>query len=280
MAKLKGLGRGLDALLGGDDAPAMTNSLRNLGVAQLQAGKYQPRTHMDQGSLQALADSIKVQGLIQPILVREIADQRYEIIAGERRWRAAQLAGLSEVPVVIKVVADEAALAMALIENIQREDLNPLEEASGIQRLIEEFGLTHQTAAEAVGRSRSAVSNLLRLLNLAKPVQDLLMTDKLDMGHARALLPLTQAQQSEAARAIVQKQLSVRETEKLVAQMQAPTPIASKKPDRDIQNLEEALSDSLGTRVNIQPRKGGAGKLTIEYLSHEQLEVVLNKLQA
>ena len=280
MAKLKGLGRGLDALLGGDDAPVMTNSLRNLGVAQLQAGKYQPRTHMDQGSLQALADSIKVQGLIQPILVREIADQRYEIIAGERRWRAAQLAGLSEVPVVIKVVADEAALAMALIENIQREDLNPLEEASGIQRLIEEFGLTHQTAAEAVGRSRSAVSNLLRLLNLAKPVQDLLMTDKLDMGHARALLPLTQAQQSEAARAIVQKQLSVRETEKLVAQMQAPTPIASKKPDRDIQNLEEALSDSLGTRVNIQPRKGGAGKLTIEYLSHEQLEVVLNKLQA
>ena len=280
MAKLKGLGRGLDALLGGDDAPVMTNSLRNLGVAQLQAGKYQPRTHMDQGSLQALADSIKVQGLIQPILVREIADQRYEIIAGERRWRAAQLAGLSEVPVVIKVVADEAALAMALIENIQREDLNPLEEAGGIQRLIEEFGLTHQTAAEAVGRSRSAVSNLLRLLNLAKPVQDLLMADKLDMGHARALLPLTQAQQSEAARAIVQKQLSVRETEKLVAQMQAPTPVASKKPDRDIQNLEEALSDSLGTRVNIQPRKGGAGKLTIEYLSHEQLEVVLNKLQA
>lgn len=280
MAKLKGLGRGLDALLGGDDAPAMTNSLRNLGVAQLQPGKYQPRTHMDQGSLQALADSIKVQGLIQPILVREVADQHYEIIAGERRWRAAQLAGLSEVPVVIKVVADEAALAMALIENIQREDLNPLEEAGGIQRLIEEFGLTHQTAAEAVGRSRSAVSNLLRLLNLAKPVQDLLMSDRLDMGHARALLPLTQAQQSEAAHSIVQKQLSVRETEKLVAKLLAPTPAASKKPDRDIQNLEEALSDSLGTRVNIQPRKGGAGKLTIEYLSHEQLEVVLNKLQA
>ena len=280
MAKLKGLGRGLDALLGGDDAPAMTNSLRNLGVAQLQPGKYQPRTHMDQGSLQALADSIKVQGLIQPILVREVADQHYEIIAGERRWRAAQLAGLSEVPVVIKVVADEAALAMALIENIQREDLNPLEEAGGIQRLIEEFGLTHQTAAEAVGRSRSAVSNLLRLLNLAKPVQDLLMSDRLDMGHARALLPLTQAQQSETAHSIVQKQLSVRETEKLVAKLLAPTPVASKNPDRDIQNLEEALSDSLGTRVNIQPRKGGAGKLTIEYLSHEQLEVVLNKLQA
>ena len=281
MAKLKGLGRGLDALLGGDDAPEMTSSLRSLAVTQLQAGKYQPRTHMDQGSLQALADSIKVQGLIQPILVREIADQHYEIIAGERRWRAAQLAGLSEVPVVIKVVADEAALAMALIENIQREDLNPLEEAGGIQRLIEEFGLTHQTAAEAVGRSRSAVTNLLRLLNLAKPVQDLLMSDRLDMGHARALLPLTQAQQSEAAHSIVQKQLSVRETEKLVAQLQAPTPLVSnKKPDRDIQNLEEALSDSLGTRVNIQPRKGGAGKLTIEYLSHEQLEVVLNKLQA
>ena len=280
MAKLKGLGRGLDALLGGDDAPVMMNSLRSLGVAQLQPGKYQPRTHMDQGSLQALADSIKVQGLIQPILVREVADQRYEIIAGERRWRAAQLAGLSEVPVVIKVVADEAALAMALIENIQREDLNPLEEAGGIQRLIEEFGLTHQTAAEAVGRSRSAVSNLLRLLNLAKPVQDLLMSDRLDMGHARALLPLTQAQQSETAHSIVQKQLSVRETEKLVAKLLAPTPAASKKPDRDIQNLEEALSDSLGTRVNIQPRKGGAGKLTIEYLSHEQLEVVLNKLQA
>ena len=278
MARLKGLGRGLDALLGGEDAPAPQGELRNLLVTQLQPGKYQPRTRMDETSLRELADSIKSQGLMQPILVREVGAERYEIIAGERRWRAAQLAGMSTIPVVVKVVPDEAALAMALIENIQREDLNPMEEATGIQRLIDEFNMTHQAAAEAVGRSRSAVTNLLRLLNLAKPVQAMVLEQQLDMGHARALLALTHPKQNEAAHMIVQKQLSVRETERLVGQMLNPPIAAIKKIDRDIQRLEENLSDRLGTRVNIQSRKGGAGKLTIEYASHEQLEGILNKL--
>lgn len=278
MARLKGLGRGLDALLGGEDAPAPQGELRNLMVTQLQPGKYQPRTRMDETSLRELADSIKSQGLMQPILVREVGAERYEIIAGERRWRAAQLAGMSTIPVVVKVVPDEAALAMALIENIQREDLNPMEEATGIQRLIDEFNMTHQAAAEAVGRSRSAVTNLLRLLNLAKPVQAMVLEQQLDMGHARALLALTHSKQNEAAHMIVQKQLSVRETERLVGQMLNPPIAAIKKIDRDIQRLEENLSDRLGTRVNIQSRKGGAGKLTIEYASHEQLEGILNKL--
>ena len=278
MARLKGLGRGLDALLGGEDAPAPQGELRNLMVTQLQPGKYQPRTRMDETSLRELADSIKSQGLMQPILVREVGAERYEIIAGERRWRAAQLAGMSTIPVVVKVVPDEAALAMALIENIQREDLNPMEEATGIQRLIDEFNMTHQAAAEAVGRSRSAVTNLLRLLNLAKPVQAMVLEQQLDMGHARALLALTHPKQNEAAHMIVQKQLSVRETERLVGQLLNPPIAAIKKIDRDIQRLEENLSDRLGTRVNIQSRKGGAGKLTIEYASHEQLEGILSKL--
>lgn len=279
MAKLKGLGRGLDALLGGgNDAPAAQGELHSLDVAQLQPGKYQPRTRMDEASLRELADSIKAQGLMQPILVREVGSGRYEIIAGERRWRAAQLAGMSTVPAVVKMVPDEAALAMALIENIQREDLNPLEEATGIQRLIDEFGMTHQAAAEAVGRSRSAVTNLLRLLNLSKPVQAMVMTQQLDMGHARALLALTHNKQNEAAHMVVQKQLSVRETERLVARMLNPPVAAIKKIDRDIQRLEEELSDRLGTQVSIRSRKGGAGKLTIEYVSHEQLESILNKL--
>jgi len=279
MAKLKGLGRGLDALLGGgNDAPAAPGELHSLDVAQLQPGKYQPRTRMDEASLRELADSIKAQGLMQPILVREVGSGRYEIIAGERRWRAAQLAGMSTVPAVVKMVPDEAALAMALIENIQREDLNPLEEATGIQRLIDEFGMTHQAAAEAVGRSRSAVTNLLRLLNLSKPVQAMVMTQQLDMGHARALLALTHGKQNEAAHVVVQKQLSVRETERLVAHMLNPPVAAVKKIDRDIQRLEEELSDRLGTQVSIRSRKGGAGKLTIEYVSHEQLESILNKL--
>lgn len=278
MAKLKGLGRGLDALLGGEDAPVAHGELRNLMVTQLQPGKYQPRTRMDEASLRELADSIKAQGLMQPILVREVGSERYEIIAGERRWRAAQLAGMNAVPAVVKMVPDEAALAMALIENIQREDLNPLEEATGIQRLIDEFGMTHQIAAEAVGRSRSAVTNLLRLLNLSKPVQSMVMMQQMDMGHARALLALTHSKQNEAAHVIVQKQLSVRETERMVGQMLNPPVTAIKKIDRDIQRLEEELSDRLGTHVNIRSRKGGAGKLTIEYVSHEQLESILSQL--
>ena len=278
MARLKGLGRGLDALLGGEDAAATPGELRNLPVSQLQPGKYQPRTRMDETSLRELADSIKSQGLMQPILVREVRADGYEIIAGERRWRAAQLAGMGTVPVVVKVVPDEAALAMALIENIQREDLNPMEEATGIQRLIDEFNMTHQAAAEAVGRSRSAVTNLLRLLNLAKPVQAMVLEQQLDMGHARALLALTHPKQNEAAHVIVQKQMSVREAERLVGQMLNPSIATTKKIDRDIQRLEETLSDRLGTRVNILSRKSGAGKLTIEYASHEQLEGILNKL--
>ncbi len=278
MARLKGLGRGLDALLGGEDAAATPGELRNLPVSQLQPGKYQPRTRMDETSLRELADSIKSQGLMQPILVREVRADGYEIIAGERRWRAAQLAGMGTVPVVVKVVPDEAALAMALIENIQREDLNPMEEATGIQRLIDEFNMTHQAAAEAVGRSRSAVTNLLRLLNLAKPVQTMVLEQQLDMGHARALLALTHPKQNEAAHVIVQKQMSVREAERLVGQMLNPPIATIQKIDRDIQRLEETLSDRLGTRVNILSRKGGAGKLTIEYASHEQLEGILNKL--
>jgi ParB family chromosome partitioning protein len=214
MAKLKGLGRGLDALLGGEDSAAPPQGeLRMLAVSQLAPGKYQPRTQMDPASLQELADSIRAQGLMQPILVRELAGGGFEIIAGERRWRAAQLAGLSEVPVLVREVADNAVAAMALIENIQREDLNPLEEAAGIKRLIDEFGMTHQTAAEAVGRSRAAVSNLLRLLHLGKSAQTMLMDGQIDMGHARALLPLSAGQQSEAAHEIVRRGLSVRESE-------------------------------------------------------------------
>lgn len=278
MAKPKGLGRGLDALLGGDDVTQASGDLRNLAITQLQPGKYQPRTHMDAESLQSLAESINAQGLMQPILVREIDSGRYEIIAGERRWRAAQLAGLHEVPAMIRVVADDAALAMALIENIQRENLNPLEEASGIQRLIDEFGMTHQVAAQAVGRSRSAVSNLLRLLNLSKTVQRMVMDHQLDMGHARALLALNHGKQNEAAEEVIQKNLSVRETERLVSQMLKINTSAVKKIDQDILRLEQDVSDRLGTQVRIQVRKGGSGKLTIEYSNHEQLDGILSRL--
>lgn len=217
--KLKGLGRGLDALLGGDmlDAPAPPGAPSSLALTQLQAGKYQPRTRMDEGALNELAASIKTQGIMQPVLVRPVDGGRYEIIAGERRFRAAQLAGLDEIPVLVRDVDDQAAAAMALIENIQREDLNPLEEAQGIARLISDFDFTHEQAATAVGRSRSAVSNLLRLVNLAQPVQTMLMAGDIDMGHARALLSVDNASQIALASHVVSKRLSVRETEKLVA---------------------------------------------------------------
>src|SRR3954463_9636010 len=217
MAKMKGLGRGLDALLGGDE-PAQVHAAGDqqaeLKTDLLQPGKYQPRTHMSEAALKELADSIKSQGIMQPILVRPVGDGRYEIIAGERRWRAARIAGLNAVPALVRDVPDNAALAMALIENIQREDLNPLEEANGIQRLVTEFGITHEKAAEMVGRSRSAVSNLLRLLSLAEPVRELLQQGKLDMGHARALLALAGMQQIETARLIAERGMSVRDTEK------------------------------------------------------------------
>jgi ParB family chromosome partitioning protein len=282
MIKMKGLGRGLDALLSGSDKPHGDDQ-RNLPVERLRPGKYQPRTHMDEASLAELAASIKAQGVMQPILVRAVDDtpgaERYEIVAGERRWRAAQLAGLAEVPVLIRSIPDEQALAMALIENIQRENLNPLEEAQGLQRLIDEFGLTHQQAADAVGRSRPAATNILRLLQLSAPVQEMLMTGQLDMGHARALLPISSGQQVGVAQRIVQKDLSVRETERLVQQLLNPPKQSEAKPvDRDLLRLQEQLSDGLGTNVAIHSNKKGAGKVTIEFASLDQLDGLISRL--
>ncbi|MBP8168717.1 MAG: ParB/RepB/Spo0J family partition protein [Azonexus sp.] len=282
MIKMKGLGRGLDALLSGSDKP-QGDEQRNLPVERLKPGKYQPRTHMDQDSLAELAASIKAQGIMQPILVRAIDStpgaERYEIVAGERRWRAAQLAGLSDVPVLVRSIPDEQALAMALIENIQRENLNPLEEAQGLQRLIDEFGLTHQQAADAVGRSRPAASNLLRLLQLTSAVQDMLMNGQLDMGHARALLPISSSQQVGLAQRIIQKDLSVRETERLVQQILNPPTKAPAQPvDRDLLILQERLSDGLGANVAIRSNKKGAGKLTIEFSSLDQLDGLISRI--
>jgi len=282
MAKLqKGLGRGLDALLSGGNSEK-DEVMRDLSVTLLKPGKYQPRSQMDEASLKDLAASIKAQGIMQPILVRQLEDKSYEIIAGERRWRAAQLAGLTHVPVLVRSVPDNAALAMALIENIQRENLNPLEEAIGIQRLIGEFKMTHQVAADAVGRSRSAASNLLRLLNLPKSVQDMLMENKLDMGHARALLGLEGAQQISAANKIVLEDLSVRETESLVQSLLNPEVKSrhkQKKPNRDILRLQEELSQHMGTNVVIKPGKKGAGKVVIEYFSHDYLDGLIKYLK-
>lgn len=278
----KGLGRGLDALLSSGKSEK-DEVLRDLNVTLLKPGKYQPRSHMDEASLNDLAASIKAQGIMQPILVRRLPDSSYEIIAGERRWRAAQLAGLTHVPVLVRSVPDNAALAMALIENIQRENLNPLEEAIGIQRLIDEFKMTHQIAAEAVGRSRSAASNLLRLLKLPQAVQNMLMENKLDMGHARALLSLETAQQILLANKIALEGLSVREAENLVQkQIYEPEKGKPKKVhrlNRDTQRLQEDMSACLGTHVEIKPGNKGAGKLVIGYANHEQLDEFLNRLK-
>ena len=280
MAKLKGLGRGLDALLSGEDSAAPPQGdLRMLPVSLLAPGKYQPRTQMDSESLQELADSIRAQGLMQPILVRE-AVSGYEIIAGERRWRAAQLAGLTEVPVLLREVDNHAVAAMALIENIQREDLNAIDEAHGLHRLIEEFGMTHEAVAAAVGKSRTAVSNLLRLLNLSRPVQDMLAAGLIEMGHARALLPLTAAQQRELAHDIETKGLSVREVERRVArlkQVQALKP-ADPAATRDTLRLEEALSDVLGMTAHVQTTKHGGGKVTLAFGSAAELDGLLVRL--
>ena len=274
----KGLGRGLDALLSSGKSEK-DEVLRDLNVALLKPGKYQPRSHMDEASLNDLAASIKAQGIMQPILVRQLADNSYEIIAGERRWRAAQMAGLTHVPVLVRSVPDSAALAMALIENIQRENLNPLEEAVGLQRLIDEFKMTHQVAAEAVGRSRSAASNLLRLLKLPQAVQSMLMENKLDMGHARALLPLESAQQILLANKIMASGLSVREAEKLVQNLLNPAPKHKKaKPARDIIRLQEKIADRLGASVEIRHGAKGAGKLVIEYKTLDQLDGILSKI--
>jgi len=279
MAKLKGLGRGLDALLSGnaDAADASGDRLQNLETASLQPGKYQPRSHMNQEALANLAESIKAQGIMQPILVRAIGLDHYEIIAGERRWRAAQLAGLTEVPVIIREVTEDAALAISLIENIQREDLNPLEEAMGIQRLVNEFGMTHQTAADALGSSRSAVTNLLRLLNLAGPVQEMMMQGEIDMGHGRALLALDPAQQIQIANRIVLKGLSVRETEKLIQQLINPETRKARKIDRDVLTLQESVSERLGAQVTIKSGKNGRGNIIIHYSNLDQLDDILSR---
>jgi ParB family chromosome partitioning protein len=290
--KLKGLGRGLDALLGGDSdiVTALAGAPSALPVTQLQAGRYQPRTRMDEGALAELAASIKSQGIMQPVLVRPLPDasgfgaQRYEIIAGERRFRAAQLAGLEEIPVLVREVDDQTAAAMALIENIQREDLNPLEEAQGIARLISDFNFTHEQAASAVGRSRSAVSNLLRLVNLAAPVQTMLMAGDIDMGHARALLAVDSASQINLANQVVAKRLSVRETEKLVTraleEQDAPATARHKEKSGDIVRLEEELSDKLATPVVFKMGAKGRGQMIIDFSDLDVLEGVLARLRA
>jgi len=298
--KIKGLGRGLEALLGptANESMQLAESERppsNLNVDQMVAGIYQPRTRMDEGALYELAESIKAQGVMQPILVRLLASGenagKYEIIAGERRFRASKLAGLSQVPVLVRDVPDQAAAAMALIENMQREDLNPLEEAQGMQRLIKEFGLTHEQAAQSVGRSRSAASNLLRLLNLAEPVQTMLMAGDLDMGHARALLSLDRAAQITAANQIAAKKMSVREAESLVKKIGAEFSLVTQKPKkekaRDLKRLEEELSDVLTAQVEIRVKKQvkrhgrveQMGEIAIDFGSLDALNGLIDKLR-
>ena len=286
MAKPKGLGRGLDALLSNtdEDTPKNEGSLQTLSISDLKPGKYQPRSIMQEEALHALSQSILKQGVMQPIIVRPIGNNQYEIIAGERRWRAAKLANLNEVPVIIKNIPDESALAMALIENIQREDLNPLEEAIGIKRLIDEFNMTHEEAADAVGKSRVTVSNLLRLLTLTKPVQDRLLSGKIDMGHARALIGLEGSQQIMLCEEVIQKNLSVREVEALVKNLQnsyktdKPTSSA-KKTNADVRQLEESLAETLGASVTIDAKKNGSGVLKVHYRNLEQLDEILKKIK-
>jgi ParB family chromosome partitioning protein len=299
--KPKGLGRGLEALLGPtvDDAaqpsPANEGAPSTLALDQLVPGQYQPRTHMDEGALYELAESIKAQGVMQPILVRRLSEGdnagKYEIIAGERRFRASRLAGLDSVPVLVREVPDEAAAAMALIENIQREDLNPLEEAQGLQRLIKEFGLTHETAAQAVGRSRSAASNLFRLLNLAEPVQTMLMAGDIDMGHARALLALDRASQITAGNQISAKKMSVREAESLVKKLAAEFALTPQKPkkekSRDIRRVEEELADLLTAAVEVRVKKRvkrhgrfeDQGEIAISFGSLDELNGLIDRLR-
>ncbi|MDH0341812.1 ParB/RepB/Spo0J family partition protein [Chromobacterium haemolyticum] len=280
MAKLKGLGRGLDALL--STAETVDDRLTSLPIDSIRPGKYQPRSFMDEAALDELAASIRAQGVIQPLVVREVGFGDYELIAGERRWRASRKAGLTEVPAVIKSVPDEAALAMALIENIQRQELDPIEEAQGIKRLIDEFGLTHEAAADAVGRSRSAVSNLLRLLALPEPVQTMLHQGRLEMGHARALLALPVVEQLGLAQEVGDKGLSVREVERRVQQTAVEkTTVApqQKRTDPDVSRLAEQVSERIGARVSIRHANRGNGRLVIEYATLDELEGLLEKLQ-
>lgn len=282
-AKHKGLGRGLDALLGGSPKTRGEEELAQLPVGALRPGKYQPRTRMDEVSLAELADSIRSRGVIQPIVVRPVGDSQYEILAGERRWRAARIANLERIPALIREVPDEAALGIGLIENIQREDLNPIEEASGLKRLIDEFKLTHEEVARAIGRSRVGVTNLLRLLELAPAVQAMVQDGAIDMGHARALLALSKARQIEIARQVAEKGLSVRETERLVQEVHAaPKTSAHHVPaklDPDTRRLQEELSEALGAMVRIKPRQGGKGSVVIDYASLDELEGLLGRLK-
>lgn len=300
--KKRGLGRGLDALLGpakssasvstggtppppeGRSPEGVNGELRALGVERLRRGKYQPRVDMHADSLEDLADSIRVQGVVQPLVVRPLDDGGYEIIAGERRWRAAQLAGLQEVPVVVRDMDDRSAIAVSLIENIQRENLNPLEEARALQRLIDEFEMTHQQAAEAVGRSRAAVSNLLRLLDLGEVATAMVQRGELEMGHARALLALSGTRQTEAARQVVRKGLSVRATERLVKQLlvdsrRPPDHDRALRRDPDLVSLEQGLSDKVGAPVQVQHGARGGGKLVISYNSLDELDGILEHIQ-
>jgi len=283
MIRPKGLGRGLDALLSGADEPSATELLQTLAIDRLRPGKYQPRTRMDEASLDELAQSIREHGIMQPVLVRPVDGGRFEIIAGERRWRAAQRAGLKDVPALVKAVPDQSALALALIENIQREDLNPLEQANGLARLIDEFGLTHDAVAKAVGRSRSAVTNLLRLRELAKPVQEYLMAGKLDMGHARALLGVAAGVQTAAAARVVAQGLSVRDTERLVHHLAHPgKPRArrgARSADPDVARLADELAETLGAKVSIETGRSGSGRLVIGYSSLEQLDGILARVR-
>ncbi len=287
-AKKRGLGRGLDALIGaGAETEIDEGELRSIAVTRIQPGPYQPRQHMDPERLQELADSIRAQGMIQPIVVREISSGKagtFEIIAGERRWRAAQLAGFSDVPVLVKQVPDQAVVAMALIENIQREELTPLEEAQALKRLIDEFGLTHQQVAEAVGRSRASVSNLLRLMDLPAQIKTLLEQRKLDMGHARALLTLPAEQAISLARAAVEQEWSVRELEAAVRRGQEIPIAANSKPatpksDPNILALERDLSEKLAARVSVQHTRNGRGKLVIYYHNSDELEGILERIR-
>ncbi|WP_456445432.1 ParB/RepB/Spo0J family partition protein [Thiolapillus sp.] len=293
MAK-RGLGRGLDALLGGgqggarssrEEQPAAGGAPMMLAVDLLQRGRFQPRRHFDEDKLRELADSIAAQGVVQPVVVREVSDGKYELIAGERRWRAAQLAGLAEIPAVLQNVDDQTAMAMGLIENIQRDDLNPLEEAQALHRLLEEFELTHQEIAQAVGKSRTTVTNLMRLLELNPDVKQLVDAGSLEMGHARALLPLEGDLQSEAARVVAKKGLSVRETEALVRRFKehGGVPQRTKAPaaeeDPDVRRLMQSLTDRLGAPVQLKQASGGKGKLIISYNSLDELEGIMEHIQ-
>ena len=279
MATNKGLGRGLDALLSNNEENNKNNSLESCNIDNLKAGKYQPRSYMNQIALNELAESIKIQGIMQPIVVRAVGDNKYEIVAGERRWRAAKLANLSEVPILIKDIPDESALAMALIENIQREDLNSIEEAKGIHRLIDEFGMTHESASHILGKSRTTVTNLLRLLNLSEHVQKALLEGKIEMGHARAMLSLPASEQVMLCQKVISKNLSVREVEALIIQTNPTKKKIKPQKIADIVNLETNLSDKLGAPVKISHKSNGSGVLKINYSNLDQLDSILKKIE-